>query len=118
MVERPSTAFRVLFVAGLAILLFGVLFGSVGYWGLYETRLIIFGVAFVCGIVVILAGVLLYALPEYHVFWGTLGVAFSLLSFFCLGGLFIGLTLGIIGGAMGITWKPSPPSTGLCVDEN
>lgn len=40
---------------------------------------------------------------------GSLGVIFSLFSILSLGRLFVGMILGIIGGAMGIAWKPAPP---------
>jgi len=75
----------------------------------FETASVIFLDALICGIIVLTAGILLYALPKYHVIWGVLGVIFALFSILSLGGLFVGMILGIIGGAMGITWKPAPP---------
>ena len=74
-----------------------------------ETVSLMFLDALICGIVVLTAGILLHALPKYHVVWGVLGVIFSLFSILSLGGLFLGMILGIIGGAMGIAWKPAPP---------
>ena len=111
MVERPSTAFALLLVAGMLILFFGILVsGFVAAFTIQvETVSLMFLDALICGIIVLTAGILLYALPKYHVVWGVLGVIFSLFSILSLGGLFVGMILGIIGGAMGIAWKPAPP---------
>lgn len=116
MVERPSGAFALLLVAGLLILLFGILASAVLYGIMpyqVETASLMFLDALVSGIIVLAAGILLYAFPKHHVIFGGLGVIFSVLSIASAGGLIIGMILGIIGGAMGIAWKPAPPPSTL-----
>lgn len=43
---------------------------------------------------------------ENYNWWGVLIPIFSILSLFGGGGFFIGMILGIIGGALGLAWKP------------
>jgi hypothetical protein len=62
----------------------------------------------VSGVIVLMAGVLLRTNPSQHTVWGVLVLVFSVLSFFGFGGFIIGAILGIIGGIMALTWKPSP----------
>jgi MFS family permease len=109
MVEKPSTPLALLLVAGLLILFFGVVFSALMSPFSSASAVIMFLDALVCGIVVIAAGILLYVFPKHHVIFGTLGLIFSIFSFFSIGGLIAGLILGIIGGALGISWKPGPP---------
>jgi hypothetical protein len=65
-----------------------------------------FGLA--SGIIVLMSGVLLRTNPSQHTVWGVMVLVFSVLSFFGFGGFIIGAILGIIGGIMALTWKPSP----------
>jgi hypothetical protein len=62
----------------------------------------------VSGIIVLLSGVMMRIHPEQHTIFGVLVLVFSVLSFFGFGGFIIGAILGIIGGIMAMTWKPSP----------
>jgi hypothetical protein len=65
----------------------------------------IFGIVF--GIVVLISSIMLYTSPKQHELWGSLIVVFSVLSVLsCMGGMGIGLILGIVGGVLGIVWKP------------
>jgi MFS family permease len=110
MVEKPSTPFALLLVAGLLILIFGTILGAFASLVSALSGGLIFLNALVCGFIVLAAGILLYLYPKHHVIFGVLGLVFSIFSFLSLGGLIIGLILGIIGGALGISWKPTPPS--------
>lgn len=76
--------------------------GGLGF-GLFGILGLIFG-----GIVVISA-IMLNSKPEQHSTWGVLIIAFSVLSIFgsAMGGFGIGLVLGLIGGILAITWKPT-----------
>ena len=60
------------------------------------------------GVIVIIGAFMLNSKPHEHSTWGTLIVIFSVLSIFggMMGGFGIGLILGLIGGILGITWKP------------
>ena len=80
----------------------GLVSGAVGMVGF-------FGV--VCGGIVILSAVMLQMSPERRKMWSALALIFSVVSFFSLGGFVVGAVLGLVGGAMALTWKPSAPRT-------
>ncbi len=62
-------------------------------------------VGLVLAILVIIGSILIY-MPGKEVIGGILVLVFSIISlFFTAGGLFIGLILGIIGGALGLAKK-------------
>lgn len=62
------------------------------------------------GLLVIVFGVMLYVRPQQHIIWGVLVLILSIVSWFTtLGGFFLGLILALIGGILGIVFKPSPP---------
>ena len=75
----------------------GVGFGFLGVLGL------------VFGAIVIVSAIMLNSKPEQHGTWGLLIVMFSLLSIFgsMMAGFGVGLILGLIGGILAITWKPT-----------
>ena len=68
----------------------------------------------VCGMAVILGSLAMLARPDRHRRWGTIVFAFALVSI--IGGIHIlffgllGLILGVVGGALGITWRPLAPA--------
>jgi len=75
-----------------------------GYMGL-------FGVVF--GLIVLVSALMLFSRPSQHTTWGIVIVIFAVLSLFggMISGLGLGLILGVIGGALAITWKPPATST-------
>jgi len=67
------------------------------------------GISFIgvlSGIIVIIGALMLSVRPADHVTWGTMILIFSLISFLGMGGFFIGAILGIVGGALALSWKP------------
>ncbi len=68
-------------------------------------------IGLISGAMVIFSGVMLRSNPGQRALWGTLVVVFSCLSFFGFGGFIIGAILGIIGGIMALTWKPTVRAT-------
>ena len=131
-VERPSTPFILSLIGGIFILLGGGMmsiigwhgfcgltscsnyggmmgpgFGMIGGLGLGFGLLGIVGVVF--GLIVIISALMLNSKPEQHSTWGMLILVFSVLSVFgsAMGGFGIGLILGLIGGILAITWKPT-----------
>lgn len=62
----------------------------------------------ISGILVIIGAIMLNASPVEHTAWGTIILVFSIISFLGMGGFFIGAILGIIGGALAISWRPTP----------
>jgi hypothetical protein len=130
--EKPSVAFILSLIAGVFILLGGVMmtlmgwsnfcgitgcrnyggmmgpgFGMVGngYAYGYSGRLGIAGIFF--GVAVIFSAMMLYNNPPQHSKWGLIILIFSALSILgsTMGGFGIGLILGLIGGVLALTWK-------------
>lgn len=60
-------------------------------------------VGIVSGIMVTIGAIMIYAQPLHIRKWGTLIWFFSSLSFFGIGGFFIGGILGIIAGSLAVT---------------
>ncbi len=75
----------------------GMMGGFGGFWFL----------GLVCGIAVIIGALLLNARPLENATWGALIIVFSVISFIGMGGFFIGALLGIAGGALALSWRPS-----------
>lgn len=108
--EKPKTAFILSLVGGIMILLVGFLEILRRYIRDVNPGLFVgagfLGVAW--GTSIIIGSVMLYTRPEQHTRWSIMVLAFSFLSWVgTLGGLFIGFILGLAGGILGITWKPS-----------
>jgi Family of unknown function (DUF6114) len=67
-------------------------------------------------VVLLLCGILVWATPQHRLFYSVIGMltaVYSLLGL-NLGGWFIGMLVGIVGGALGIAWTPvtpKPPTT-------
>ena len=81
-------------------------FGMMGGLGYGFGFLGVLGLIF--GLIVIISALMLNNKPEQHSTWGILIIVFSVLSIFgsAMGGFGIGLILGLIGGILGVTWKP------------
>ena len=125
--EKPTAAFILSLLGGIFILLVGAGFAALG--GVLgnmlsgvpggggqqaaNTFVLLGAIGVVEGLLVMIFGILLYVRPKQHVIWGVLVLVMSLISFFpTLGGFFIGLILGLIGGILGIVWKPPAPMQG------
>lgn len=59
------------------------------------------------GIFVIVGAIMLNSRPAERLTWGTLILVFSVISFLGMGGFYIGALLGIAGGAIALSWKPT-----------
>lgn len=131
--ERPTTAFILSLIGGIFILLgggmmsmigsygfSGMMGGFGGYGGMMGPGFGMMGglgygfgllgiVGLVFGLIAIISALMLNSKPEQHSTWGTLIIIFSVLSIFgsAMGGFGVGLILGLIGGILGITWKPT-----------
>jgi hypothetical protein len=65
----------------------------------------VFGI--ICGLIIIVGASAIYVKPEGHTVWGTLILAFSILSLFgTLGGFVIGFILGLAGGVLALVYSP------------
>ncbi|MFA1548472.1 DUF6114 domain-containing protein [Actinomadura chokoriensis] len=60
------------------------------------------------GALLVTAGMLMWVQPAQRSFYGILAVLLSLASFLTsnFGGFFVGLLLGVVGGALGFAWSP------------
>ncbi len=131
--EKPTAAFILSLVAGVFILLGGGMMTMIGSWlgnygygmmgryvgsdGMMGTGYGMMGFALgamgilglIFGAIVIISALMLNSKPEQHSTWGSVIVLFSVLSIFgsAMGGFGVGLVLGLIGGVLAITWKPS-----------
>lgn len=124
--EKPTTAYILSLIAGILMLLGG---GMGTYSGMMGGRSMMggynmmgpgmmgypswgFGMGFgvlglIFGLVVIFGAIMLDSKPKEHKTWGTIILIFSILSIFGgMGGFGIGAILGIIGGALAISWSP------------
>jgi len=116
--EKPTAAFALSLIAGILILINGVILGAVGSFiapfipGMGEKALVtgilgtVMVVGIILGLIVIVAAVMLYRNPAQKTMWGVIILVLSIISIFIGGGFIIGLILGIIGGALALTWKP------------
>jgi hypothetical protein len=106
----PSAAFALSLVAGIFVLLGGLVVAAIGAIFTF----FLFGIGAIIGIFGIIWGVIiivgannLRAHPEQHVTWGVIILVFSLISWFGgLGGFLIGFLLGLIGGILALMWQP------------
>jgi membrane-bound ClpP family serine protease len=99
---RPLAGSILMFLSSLLLLALGIYFLPFAF--LTNTVWISL---FLGGLLLIMALVQLF-LPTYAVLTGSIGILVSLVSFFTssFGGLFIGMVLGIIGGALSLAWRP------------
>jgi hypothetical protein len=101
--ERP-------FLGGVLLLLAGVVIGYVPLQ--FAGELIFIGGSFtIIGLVfatfVFLCGAFALWMPEHSTVFGVAGVALAILSLMgALGGLFVGMLLGILGGNLCVAWHP------------
>ena len=123
MSEKPTAAFVLSLIGGIFVLLGGLalaVVGSIlsglsgGIGGMEVATVGIIGV--VNGLLMIVFGVLLYQRPGQHAVYGALVLILSITSFFtAIGGFFIGLILGFIGGILAIVWKPTTMQPAMMV---
>ena len=57
----------------------------------------------ICGVIVLMSAIMLRVSPQQHVVWSIVIIAFSVASFFGMGGFFIGAILGIVAGAFDLS---------------
>ena len=119
--ERPTTAFVLSLIGGIFIILVGVLLSAAVATVAPVGGAFYFLIILATSVMVLLGAAMLYVSPEHHTAWGIVIIVFSFVSILGLGGLLIGMILGIVGGALGISWKPAqatppppPPITRIC----
>lgn len=123
----PSVAFILSLIGGILMLLSGVMFsmwfmaGGNSPWGMMGGNWNMMGnwsfpfgfmsglslIALVAGAIVIVGAVMLNARPSEHMAWGVVILIFSIISLVGMGGFFMGALLGIAGGALALSWRPT-----------
>jgi hypothetical protein len=132
--QRPQIAFILSLIGGILILLGGgvssmwFMFGGFGIGGMmggfsgmmggFQGMMGSLGIPFgfisglfliglVSGIIITIGAVMLNARPSEHNAWGMIILVFSIISLLGMGGFLVGAILGIVGGALAISWKPT-----------
>jgi len=123
MMTKPNTAFAFLLIGGILILIQGIIYGLIiisagiaiatihgaGFFGgllaVLGVILIIFGIILIGGALMVNTGE-----PNKVRSGSVIGIIFGALSIFFGGGFYIGFMLSIIGGILGLTWKPEQSS--------
>ena len=67
----------------------------------------LFLIGLVSGVLVMIGALMLNTRPTEHTAWGIIILVFSAISILGMGGFLVGAFLGIVGGALGIRWKPT-----------
>ena len=122
--EKPTKAFILSLIAGILIVCNAVAVGIAATWFPWIipilpgsdnnatvpfASIVTIGVA--CGALVLFGAVMLHIKPENKKAWGIMAIVFSIPSVVTGGGFIIGFILGIIGGALALSWKPKMQAT-------
>ncbi|MCK5625943.1 hypothetical protein KAI11_03715 [Candidatus Bathyarchaeota archaeon] len=132
--ERPQVAFILSLIGGILILLGGgvssmwFMLGGLGMGGMmggfggmmggFQGMMGSLGVplgfisgffliGLVSGVLVTIGAVMLNAHPSEHMAWGIIILVFSVISLLGMGGFVVGAILGIVGGTLSLSWKPT-----------
>ena len=113
--RRPTAAFVITLVGGALIFGGGLLvlysFLLVGTLGQYPSFVPLLGLG--TGPAIIALAFVFNRRPSHSAVYGSAVIGLSIASYWSfLGGLFVGLLLGVIGGAMIIAWRPTPSAAG------
>jgi hypothetical protein len=107
------------FMGGVLLMIAGIIIGVVPLQ--FATELALIGgpehvVGLIFATLVFINGAFALSRPDMSTMLGVTGIALSILSLFgALGGFFIGMLIGIIGGNLCIAWQnpnPEPTSSG------
>ena len=112
--EKLRIAFILSLIGGIIVLLVGgdrlidlIRLGSYGGPDIGFDAALDLSFGLICGLLVVVGAIMLVKKPQRHKIWGAMVLVFSLLSIIgTAGGIFIGLLLGLVGGILGIIWKP------------
>jgi hypothetical protein len=87
----------------------GMMSGSHGFMGGGEFGLfsVISILGIVAGAIIVVGAVMLRARPMDHLTWGALILVFSIVSIADMGGYGIGAVVGIAGGALAMSYRPT-----------
>jgi len=69
-------------------------------------------VGLVCGVLVLIGAIMLNTRPNDHFTRGIIVLIFSIVSFIGMGGYFMGVIVGIAGGAIALSCRATNKETG------
>jgi hypothetical protein len=118
MADKPTAAMVLSLIGGLfvifggaALAFAGSLIGSFNLTGAAsasQTVLALGIVGVIMGLIMVVGGFMLYSKPTTAKMWGVIVLVLSIISWVtALGGFFIGFLLGLIGGILALTFKPT-----------
>ena len=128
--EKPTAAMVLSIIGGIFVLLGGATLAFVGSiistlnftgtgttgTGVGSGFLLIGIIGVIIGLIMIVGGIMINSNPQSHTMWGVIILILSIVSWVTsIGGFFIGFLLGLIGGILAITFKPTsmaPPYMG------
>ncbi|MFF1574751.1 DUF6114 domain-containing protein [Leifsonia sp. NPDC058292] len=101
------------FVGGLLVALSGIelFFSGQLDIGKIHVQLGLEGLqATIIPVVLVLLGVLIVTMPAHRIFYGVIALAIAVYSLVGvnLGGFFVGMLLGAVGGVLTVAWMPKP----------
>jgi hypothetical protein len=128
MAEKPTAAMVLSIIGGIFVILGGAFIAFVGSLffsipgttgttgpsttGIASVVVIVGVIGIIMGLIMIVGGVMMNSNPQSHTMWGVIVLVLSILSWgTAAGGLFIGFLLGLIGGILALTFKPSTMGT-------
>ncbi len=116
MAEKPTAAFVLSLIGGIFVILGALLWIVLGpFLALFSLDLglgaaMMGAVGLIMGLIIIVGGVMMYVKPEQHVIWGVLVLLLAIVSIpFSFAGAVIGFILTLVGGILGLVFKPSMP---------
>lgn len=118
--EIPTKAFNLSLIAGILILANAASVAAAATWFPWliptlpgssgnDTTVLysVASVGLICGVLVLLGGIMLRSIPLNRKVWGIVIIVFSIPSVITGGGFIIGFILGIAGGALALSRKPT-----------
>jgi hypothetical protein len=116
--DKPTAAMVLSLIGGIFVIIGGAflafagsLIGSLSVTGASaasDTVLILGIVGVVIGIIMVVGGFMMYSNPTSTKMWGVIVLILAIVSWVTsVGGFFIGFLLGLIGGILALTFKPT-----------
>jgi len=118
MADKPTAAMVLSLIGGLFVIFGGVTLAFVGsiFSGLNvsgaasaSNAVLALGVVgIIMGLVMVVGGFMMYSKPTSTKMWGVIVLILAIISWVtAIGGFFIGFLLGLIGGILALTFKPT-----------
>jgi Family of unknown function (DUF6114)/zinc-ribbon domain len=116
--DKPTAAMVLSLIGGIFVIIGGAfiafvgsLIGSLNVTGASSastTALALGIVGVIMGLIMVVGAFMMYSKPTSAKMWGVIVLILSIISWVtAVGGLFIGFLLGLIGGILALTFKPS-----------